>query len=268
MNAPVRRNAASMLDETQQSALISISEIFGPTIQGEGALIGTQTIFVRTGGCDYRCSWCDTGYAVLPEYKSDWQKLSAEAIMAKVENLSNHKPMWVTLSGGNPAMQELTQLIKLGQSKGYQFSMETQGSIAQPWFSLLDQLTLSPKAPSSGMSFKQKGLDRCLDACPENVDISLKFVVADNNDLFWAKNIADKYPKIPCFVQTCNTQAKLETNFADNVNSLQKKSNDNDEINHQKKMLELIESVQSLNWKNVRILPQLHTWLWGNKTGV
>jgi organic radical activating enzyme len=69
-------------------------------------------------------------------------------------------------------------------------------------------------------------------------------------------------------VQTCNTQAKLETNFADNVNSLQKKSNDNDEINHQKKMLELIESVQSLNWKNVRILPQLHTWLWGNKTGV
>ena len=40
---------------------IAISEIFGPTIQGEGALIGKPTVFVRTGGCDYRCSWCDTG---------------------------------------------------------------------------------------------------------------------------------------------------------------------------------------------------------------
>lgn len=39
---------------------IRISEIFGPTIQGEGALIGEPTVFVRTGGCDYRCSWCDS----------------------------------------------------------------------------------------------------------------------------------------------------------------------------------------------------------------
>ena len=37
--------------------MIAISEIFGPTIQGEGALIGVPTVFVRTGGCDFRCSW-------------------------------------------------------------------------------------------------------------------------------------------------------------------------------------------------------------------
>jgi 7-carboxy-7-deazaguanine synthase len=42
---------------------ILISEIFGPTIQGEGALVGKPTVFVRTGGCDYRCDWCDTVYA-------------------------------------------------------------------------------------------------------------------------------------------------------------------------------------------------------------
>jgi len=46
---------------------IRISEIFGPTIQGEGPLIGTPTVFVRTAGCDYRCTWCDTLYAVLPD---------------------------------------------------------------------------------------------------------------------------------------------------------------------------------------------------------
>ena len=268
MNAPVRVNAVSILNKTQEADSISVSEIFGPTIQGEGSLIGTQTVFVRTGGCDYRCSWCDTGYAVLPEHQDDWQKLSPDKVMAEIETLAKYQPMWVTLSGGNPAMQNLEVLIKSGQAKGYQFSMETQGSIAQPWFSLLDQLTLSPKPPSSGMSFKQKGLDRCLEACKNLVDISLKFVVSDNNDLIWAKNIADKYPEIPCFVQACNTQAKLETNLANNDISQFVNSQHIDEINHQKQMLELIESVQSLNWKNVRILPQLHTWLWGNKTGV
>jgi len=48
--------------------LVRISEIFGPTIQGEGPLIGRPTVFVRTAGCDYRCARCDTLYAVLPEY--------------------------------------------------------------------------------------------------------------------------------------------------------------------------------------------------------
>ncbi|RWD90497.1 MAG: 7-carboxy-7-deazaguanine synthase QueE, partial [Mesorhizobium sp.] len=51
---------------------IRISEIFGPTVQGEGPLIGRPTVFVRTGGCDYRCRWCDTLYAVLPEFREDW----------------------------------------------------------------------------------------------------------------------------------------------------------------------------------------------------
>ena len=152
-------------------------------------------------------------------------------------------------------MQELGQLIESGQAKGYQFSMETQGSIAQPWFSLLDQLTLSPKPPSSGMSFKRKGLDRCLKACTNQVDVSLKFVIADENDLIWAKCIADQYPEIPCFVQPCNTQASINissNNTAHEIDSPQ---------DQQKDMLWLIDAVQSLNWRDVRILPQLHVWL-------
>jgi 7-carboxy-7-deazaguanine synthase len=43
-----------------------VIEIFGPTIQGEGAEAGLSTHFLRVGGCDYRCSWCDTMYAVDP----------------------------------------------------------------------------------------------------------------------------------------------------------------------------------------------------------
>lgn len=242
-------------------SIISVSEIFGPTIQGEGSLIGTQTIFVRTGGCDYRCSWCDTGYAVLPKYENEWRKMEAQQVFAEIEKLSKQQATWITLSGGNPAMQDLESLIKLGQSKGYQFSMETQGSIAKPWFTLLDQLTLSPKPPSTGMSFKKRGLDRCLEVCDSLENTSLKFVVADKQDLLWAKNIADRYPQLPCFVQPCNTNANIKENKLENEAKAIP-------IDQQKQMLWLIDQVQKLEWNQARVLPQLHTWLWGDKIGV
>lgn len=80
--------------------MILISEIFGPTVQGEGALIGVPTVFVRTGGCDFRCSWCDTLYAVEPQFKSQWQAMTAGQIMQRVSELSGGVPLLVTLSGG------------------------------------------------------------------------------------------------------------------------------------------------------------------------
>ena len=94
--------------------LIQISEIFGPTIQGEGTLIGRPTVFVRTGGCDFRCAWCDTLYAVLPQFKNDWRKMSAPEIVAQVLALSQQQPILITLSGGNPALQPLEVAARFG----------------------------------------------------------------------------------------------------------------------------------------------------------
>lgn len=111
--------------------MIAISEIFGPTIQGEGAGIGVPTIFVRTGGCDFLCDWCDTLHAVDRKLKHTWPLTSASDVMAKVQQLSHFQPMLITLSGGNPALQPLESLIDLGHQLGYRFAMETQGSVAQ-----------------------------------------------------------------------------------------------------------------------------------------
>ena len=113
--------------------LIRVSEIFGPTIQGEGPLIGRPTVFVRTGGCDYRCAWCDTLYAVLPSHRDEWLPMSTAEIAERVDALTGSQPILVTLSGGNPAMQPLGPLIALGRSKGYSFALETQGSLAPDW---------------------------------------------------------------------------------------------------------------------------------------
>ena len=167
--------------------MIAVSEIFGPTIQGEGALIGVPTVFVRTGGCDFRCSWCDTRYAVEPAFKADWRSMAAEAILAEVNRLSGGEPILVTLSGGNPALQPLELLIKLGHRQGHRFAMETQGSQAQPWFAALDHLTLSPKPPSSGMPFRKERFDACLAAAGTETQLSLKLVIADEADYQWAK---------------------------------------------------------------------------------
>ncbi len=114
-------------------------------------LIGQPTVFVRTGGCDYRCSWCDTLHAVDSEYREQWQPMSVEEIWMEVRRLSGGVPLTVSLSGGNPAIQPLGPLIDRGHGEGYRFALETQGSVARDWFADLDVLVLSPKPPSSGM---------------------------------------------------------------------------------------------------------------------
>lgn len=95
---------------------LHISEIFGVTVQGEGALIGKPTVFVRIGGCDYRCAWCDTLYAVLPEHRAEWTSMTTQDVFAEVQRLSSYTPILVTLSGGNPALQSLEDLLDIGHA--------------------------------------------------------------------------------------------------------------------------------------------------------
>ena len=113
---------------------IRISEIFGPTIQGEGALIGQPTVFVRTGGCDYRCVWCDSLHAVDSRFRADWRAMTTPEVLDRVRALSGGTPLMVSLSGGNPAIQPLGPLIRQGQAEGYRFALETQGSVSRDWF--------------------------------------------------------------------------------------------------------------------------------------
>src|SRR5690348_9395991 len=166
----------------QTTRTIAVSEIFGVTIQGEGALIGKPSVFVRTGGCDYRCTWCDTLHAVLPEYRDEWPLMAPDEIMTHVMELTGGKPVLISLSGGNPALQPLRSLIALGRRSGHSFALETQGSVPQEWFADLDWLVLSPKPPSSGMATDWNALAACLDAAREGPRCVLKIVVFDDAD--------------------------------------------------------------------------------------
>ena len=232
---------------------IRISEIFGPTIQGEGALIGQSTVFVRTGGCDYRCAWCDTLHAVDSQYRDEWTPMSPHMILDKVRDLSGGIPLMISLSGGNPAIQNLKPLIDLGKSEGYRFALETQGSIAQEWFADLDVLTLSPKPPSSKMNTDFNKLMACINAAGNDTQTVLKFVVFDEVDYDYARRTADLYPALPVFLQPGNAAPPPAV------------PDMNDLLNRGRW---LAEKTLSDRWLGAAVLPQLHVLWWGNERGV
>jgi 7-carboxy-7-deazaguanine synthase len=234
---------------------ILISEIFGPTIQGEGALVGKPTVFVRTGGCDYRCSWCDTLYAVLSEHRGEWHKMSAEEILQRVLELSGG-PILVTLSGGNPALQPLQPLLDLGHERGFSFALETQGSVAKAWFAKLDHLVLSPKPPSSNMETDWHALEKCIEAAGASTQVVLKVVVFDDADYTYARAVHQRFPAAPLVLQVGTRLTSTREAGASGTSDITQRTE------------WLLRRASCDGWFDVTILPQLHVLLWGNKRGV
>ncbi|WP_298850022.1 7-carboxy-7-deazaguanine synthase QueE [uncultured Ruegeria sp.] len=231
---------------------LRIAEIFGPTVQGEGSLIGHPTVFVRTGGCDFRCSWCDSLHAVDSAFRHNWQAMNADAVWAEVQRLSGGRPLTVSLSGGNPAIQDFAPLIRLGVQEGYSFACETQGSVAKPWFADLATLVLSPKPPSSGEVMDWNVFDACLAVRPAQT--ALKIVVFDDADFQWAQHVSSRYPDLPLYLQPGNPETDPDLPV---------------DLQQATRRLEwLIDKTLGIGWFTPRILPQLHVLVWGNKRGV
>ncbi|WP_053225704.1 7-carboxy-7-deazaguanine synthase QueE [Solirubrobacter soli] len=234
-----------------------IIEIFGPTIQGEGAEAGLPTHFVRLGGCDYRCSWCDTMYAVDPEtVRATAVSMSSDGIAERVDQLSG-RPDWVAISGGNPALHQLDGLVELLHARGYRVSVETQGSLWRDWLHMVDRLTISPKPPSSGMSspkhldqfsrFMRRAIAR------KDVPAVLKIVCFDDVDLDWATERAAEYPDLPLFL-SAGTPVPAVDGLRDAVGI------------RYRWLCERVAESPALS--AARVLPQLHVIAWEGAKGV
>ena len=110
-----------------------IVEIFN-SVQGEGYHTGTPSIFIRFGGCNLQCSWCDTDF-------SKWDKMTVSEIMAVLSKWDTKR---VIFTGGEPAMQKLRPLSDELHSKGYNIAIETNGTIELEE-GLVDWICVSPK---------------------------------------------------------------------------------------------------------------------------
>jgi 7-carboxy-7-deazaguanine synthase len=165
---------------------MKISEIFY-SIQGEGMLAGVPSVFLRTSGCNLRCTWCDTPYA---SWKPAGEDLPLEAILADVRH---RRATHVVVTGGEPMIQDdIVRLTERLKEIGLHITIETAGTIYQPV--ICDLMSISPKLANSTPLVREGGRwaaqhDR-LRYQPEVIKqlmagytYQLKFVVSDPGDL-------------------------------------------------------------------------------------
>ena len=133
--------------------MLEINEIFGPTIQGEGKLVGTPSIFIRFGKCNFKCEGfaveyetpsgikkcaCDSYYAVDTEFKDTWTKYkSYEEIVNEVDELlakyPNNYKIDIVITGGEPLLywnkNEFQKLLKHYIQNEHKVTIETNASL-------------------------------------------------------------------------------------------------------------------------------------------
>lgn len=239
---------------------IPVMEIFGPTIQGEGMVVGQKTMFVRTAGCDYSCSWCDSSFTWDGSGKHLIVQMTAEEIWAELKRLGGNGFSFVTISGGNPALlRNLEELIALLKENDIKVCVETQGSKWQEWLYEIDELTISPKPPSSGMTTDYTVLSDLFEKLNKRNSkqhLSLKIVVFNEEDYEYAKKMHLRYPMIPFYLQVGNDDIET-TNNPQLISHLLEKY---------EALIDKVIADEEL--KDVKVLPQLHTLVWGNKRGV
>lgn len=139
---------------------LRVIEIFS-SIQGEGALMGMPSTFVRFSGCNLRCPWCDTGYS--------WEDPKKATQMTIGEIVSKCDCDTVILTGGEPCLNKLDDLIDALHEAGKFVAIETNGT--QPTPLNADWVTCSPKPQSDYLIHGD---------CHFN---ELKYVVDNNFDL-------------------------------------------------------------------------------------
>ncbi|MCU4768212.1 7-carboxy-7-deazaguanine synthase QueE [Bacillus toyonensis] len=235
---------------------IPVLEIFGPTIQGEGMVIGQKTMFIRTAGCDYSCSWCDSAFTWDGSAKEQVRQMAPEEIWNELVEIGGENFSHVTISGGNPVLLKNIQfLLTVLKENGIRTAIETQGSKWQEWLLQIEEVTISPKPPSSKMKTDFTMLDSVIRKL-ERKDFSLKVVVFEDYDFEYAVKVHKRYPQVPFFLQVGNDDTKTVDDAALIKNLLQK----------YERLIEKVVQCKEMN--DAKVLPQLHALVWGNKRGV
>jgi 7-carboxy-7-deazaguanine synthase len=144
----------------------SVMEYFY-SIQGEGVYTGQSAFFIRLGGCDVGCVWCDV--------KESWDadKHPLKSIDFLLEEALKYPSRILILTGGEPAMYDLTEITKAFKDKGFQVHIETSGAYELKGH--FDWVTFSPKKFKAPI------------ASAAALANELKIVVFNKSDIHWAE---------------------------------------------------------------------------------
>jgi len=159
---------------------VKVTEIFH-SIEGEGVEIGRPEVFIRLTGCNLRCDWCDTKYAL-----ENGMEMSVSDIINEV---SKYPCKSVSITGGEPLLQrkELLKLVKKLKESDYWIQINTNGTVfSEEIFRLADLITMDCKCPSSGMKSDLDVLGKTKDLFASKSQF--KFVISDERDYQYAKD--------------------------------------------------------------------------------
>ncbi|EJS45850.1 7-cyano-7-deazaguanosine (preQ0) biosynthesis protein QueE [Bacillus cereus BAG1X1-3] len=219
-------------------------------------VIRQNTMFIRTAGCDYSCSWCDSAFTWDGSAKEQVRQMAPEEIWNELVEIGGENFSHVTISGGNPVLLKNIQfLLTILKENGIRTAIETQGSKWQEWLLQIEEVTISPKPPSSKMKTDFTMLDSVIHKL-ERKDFSLKVVVFEDYDFEYAVKVHKRYPQVPFFLQVGNDDTKTVDDAALIKNLLQK----------YERLIEKAAQCKEMN--DAKVLPQLHALVWGNKRGV
>ncbi len=208
-----------------------VNEIFY-SIQGEGPNVGKPAIFLRLGGCNLKCKWCDSKFTWHPKYSENQNLLNIKIIQQIKKFPCNH----LVITGGEPLLQQNGLKELLSELKNYYIEIETNGSIPLKIWELIEHINCSPKLKNSD------NLPYPLQISPTDKKVIYKFVVKIKSDLTEIKSYCKKY-KIP--------KSKIW---------LMPEGTSRNKILEKSKWLIEICKKEGYNFS-----PRLHIMLWGNK---
>jgi 7-carboxy-7-deazaguanine synthase len=163
-----------------------IAEIFY-SLQGEGGLVGVPSLFVRTSGCNLRCSWCDTPYT---SWHPEGEDLSISEILDRVASINTSgAAKHLVLTGGEPMIApDIVELSQRFRESGMHVTVETAGTVFASV--ACDLMSISPKLANSTPEGVFRSQHEKLRRQPEvlrrlitEYDYQLKFVIAREEDM-------------------------------------------------------------------------------------
>ena len=178
---------------------LEVTEIF-PTFQGEGPFVGYPSVFLRLGGCNLACKFCDTDF-------NQMDKMSIEAILKQIKILAGVTHKLVVITGGEPMRQPIEKLCDLLLEQNFSVQIETNGTIYRDLDTKVS-IICSPKNNGKNYSQIREDLLKRVTA--------LKFIISSDNENY--NHVPDlgqiKY-NIPVYLQPMDeyNQIKNQNNL-------------------------------------------------------
>jgi organic radical activating enzyme len=233
-------------------SLVMVSEVFGPTVQGEGPSLGRRCAFVRLGRCNLTCSWCDTPYTwdwkgingVQFDPRKELTEMSVDEVIDRLEPMAVDR---VVVTGGEPLLQQ-TELVRLCEALvegGCVVEIETNGTRApsSELIALVERFNVSPKLANSGVAEKDRLNLEAL-RCFASTSTCFKFVATDRSCL---DEIGELQAVLP--LESASIWVMPEGTTAATLTS---------------RAGELTDAVIGAGWN---LTTRLHVMLWGDERG-